>query len=53
MYVNGRMRPVETILGMGEGGIKENDEGDEFKYGIFDIVRTSVNTTIYPFPAQQ
>jgi hypothetical protein len=24
MYVNGKMRPVETIPGMGEG-IKEND----------------------------
>jgi hypothetical protein len=25
-YVNGKMRPVETISGMG-GGIKENDGG--------------------------
>jgi hypothetical protein len=29
MYVNGKMRPVETIPGMGGGG-RENDEGDEF-----------------------
>jgi hypothetical protein len=31
MYVNGKMRPVETIPGMGGGEIKENDEGGEFK----------------------
>jgi hypothetical protein len=30
------MRPVETISGM--GGIKENDGGGEFRYGIFDIL---------------
>jgi hypothetical protein len=33
MYENGKMRPVETIPGMGEG-IKENDGGDEFNYYI-------------------
>jgi hypothetical protein len=27
MYENGKMRPVETIPGMGVGGIKENDGG--------------------------
>jgi hypothetical protein len=27
MYENGKTRPVETILRMGEGGIKEIDEG--------------------------
>jgi hypothetical protein len=27
MYVDGKMRPVETIPAMGEGGIKENDRG--------------------------
>jgi hypothetical protein len=32
MYVNRKMTPVETI----PGGIKENDEGGEFKYDIFD-----------------
>jgi hypothetical protein len=26
------MRPVETIPGMREGGIKEKDGGDEFNY---------------------
>jgi hypothetical protein len=34
MYVNGKMRPVETILGMGEGRIKDNDGGGEFNYDI-------------------
>jgi hypothetical protein len=29
MYVNGKMRPVETIPGMGRGGIVENDGGGE------------------------
>jgi hypothetical protein len=29
MCVSGKMRPVETIPGMEEGGIKENDGGDE------------------------
>jgi hypothetical protein len=33
MYVNGKLRPVETILGM-EGRIKENDGGHEFNYII-------------------
>jgi hypothetical protein len=27
MYVNGKMRPVETIPGMGRREIKENDAG--------------------------
>jgi hypothetical protein len=31
MYVSGKMRPVETIPGMGEGGIKENNGEGEFK----------------------
>jgi hypothetical protein len=32
MYVNGKMRPVETIPGVGEGGIKENDGKGELNY---------------------
>jgi hypothetical protein len=44
MYENGKMRPVETILGMGEGEIK-NDGGGEFNCYP---VRTFVNVTIYP-----
>jgi hypothetical protein len=38
MYVNRKMRPIETIPGMGEGRIKETDGGDEFKYDIFVIL---------------
>jgi hypothetical protein len=34
MYVNGKMRPVETIPGMGEGSIKESGGGGEFNYDI-------------------
>jgi hypothetical protein len=32
------MRPVETIPGMGAGGIKENYGGGELKYDIFNIL---------------
>jgi hypothetical protein len=34
MYKNGKMRPAETIPGMQEGGIKENNEGGKFSYEI-------------------
>jgi hypothetical protein len=30
MYENGKMRHVETIPGMGCGGVKGNDRGDKF-----------------------
>jgi hypothetical protein len=30
MYINGKMRTVETIPGIREGGIKKNDRGCEF-----------------------
>jgi hypothetical protein len=32
------MRSVETIPGMGGGGIKENGGGGESKYDIFDTL---------------
>jgi hypothetical protein len=32
MFVNGKMRPVETIQGMRGGGIKENYGEGEFNY---------------------
>jgi hypothetical protein len=38
MYVNGTMRPFETIPRMGGDGIKENDGGSEFNYDIFEIL---------------
>jgi hypothetical protein len=34
MYENGKIRCVETIPGMGEGKIKENDGRGEFNYEI-------------------
>jgi hypothetical protein len=34
MYVNGKIRPVETIPGTGGVGIKENNRGGEFNYNI-------------------
>jgi hypothetical protein len=37
MYVNGKMRLVETVPGMGGGGIKNSGRG-ELKYDIFDIL---------------
>jgi hypothetical protein len=38
MYVNGKVRPVETTLVIGGGGIKENVGEGEFKHDIFDIL---------------
>jgi hypothetical protein len=32
MYVNGKMKSVETIPGMEGRVIKENDGGDKFNY---------------------
>jgi hypothetical protein len=32
------LRPVETVPGMEEGGIKENDGGSEFKYDTADML---------------
>jgi hypothetical protein len=32
------MKPVETIPGMGEGIIKENEEVGKFQYDVFDIL---------------
>jgi hypothetical protein len=34
MYVDGKMKTDETILGMVGGGIKKNNEGGEFNYDI-------------------
>jgi hypothetical protein len=38
MYINGKMRLVETIPRMGAGDTKESDGGDEFKRDVFDIL---------------
>jgi hypothetical protein len=32
MYINGKMRPVKTVPGIGGGELKENDGGSEFKF---------------------
>jgi hypothetical protein len=54
MCVNGKMIPVEIILRMEEGGLKENGGGGIFNYDMFDIfLRTFVNAMMYPHPAQQ
>jgi hypothetical protein len=34
VYENGKIRPVETVLIRGGGGIKENNGGGEFNYDI-------------------
>jgi hypothetical protein len=39
MYVDGKMRPVETIPEMEGVEIKENDGRGDFKYDIFDILQ--------------
>jgi hypothetical protein len=38
MYINAKMLPVEAILEIGEGKIKESDRGGEFSYDIFDTL---------------
>jgi hypothetical protein len=34
MYISGKMRPIETILRMGVGGIRENNGRGEFNCDI-------------------
>jgi hypothetical protein len=38
MYISEKMISVETIPGVGEGGMKENGRGGEFKYDTFDTL---------------
>jgi hypothetical protein len=38
VYVNGKIRTVETLPGMWEQGIKKNDGGHEFNNDIFDLL---------------
>jgi hypothetical protein len=38
MYVNRKVTPGETIPGLGEEGIKENDGGGNFNSDIVDIL---------------
>jgi hypothetical protein len=46
MYVNGKMRPVETITGMGVGGIKKKGGGGGVQLQY--IIKTFANVTVYP-----
>jgi hypothetical protein len=46
MYKNGKIRPAETVPGMGMGRIKENDREWWIQLGY--IVRNFVNVTLYP-----
>jgi hypothetical protein len=46
MYINGKMRPVETIPGMGGGGVKENETKGVNSILIY-CVRTFENVTLY------
>jgi hypothetical protein len=32
------MIPVETVPGIGKGGVKESSRGSELKYAIFDTL---------------
>jgi hypothetical protein len=34
VYENGKMRPVQTVPGMGGGRVKENGGGGEFNYDM-------------------
>jgi hypothetical protein len=38
MNINGKLVPVQSIIGMWEGWMKENSGRAEFKYDIFDIL---------------
>jgi hypothetical protein len=38
MYVNGKMRPVETVPGVGGGEIKERDGGGELNNDTLDLL---------------
>jgi hypothetical protein len=38
MYVNAKMRPVETVPGMEGEGMKVSSGRGEFKYYIFDTL---------------
>jgi hypothetical protein len=38
VYVNAKMIPVETIIGIRGGEIKDSSREGEFKYDIFDTL---------------
>jgi hypothetical protein len=52
MYVNGKVRPVETITGMG-GGQRRMVEGVNSSMIYLLYIRTFVDATMYLHSAQQ
>jgi hypothetical protein len=38
MYVSAKTMPVESVPGIGGGGMKESSGGGEFKYDIVDTL---------------
>jgi hypothetical protein len=48
MCVNEKRDLLKLFQQWGKWGIKENGGEGEFNYGIFDTVRTFINTTMYP-----
>jgi hypothetical protein len=53
MYINAKMRPVETIPGMGEEGIKERGGGVNSSVIYLIYCENFCNATMYPHPTQQ
>jgi hypothetical protein len=53
MYVNGKMRPVETIPGMMGRGLMGKDGGVNSSMIYLIYCKNFVNATMYPYPAQQ
>jgi hypothetical protein len=52
MYINRKMRPAETILGIGGRGIKENNVGGEFNMVCLIYFKNFCKCCNVP-PAQQ
>jgi hypothetical protein len=52
MYVNVKMVSVETIPGMGGGGIKRAVKGANSSVIYMVHSKNFVNPTVYPHPAQ-
>jgi hypothetical protein len=49
--MHGKMRPAESIPGMGDEGIKENGGGVGFSYDIFDILQDLCKCHHVPSPS--
>jgi hypothetical protein len=52
MYVDAKMRPVETVSGIRGGGMRKSSGGEWIQvWYIWYIVRTFINATMYPHTA--